>query len=67
MVIRTQGSRASAMQSLHPADEDLKLALIPVIVAVVLLYVSFEFGHWDKFFVEGVQWVVDGVMGLWGE
>ncbi len=57
---------APVMQSIHP-DEDLKLALIPVIVAVVLLYVSLEWGHWDKFFVEGVQWVVDGVMGLWGE
>jgi len=60
-------SRAPVMQSLHPADEDLKLALIPVIVAVVLLYVSFEWGHWDKFFVETVDWIVNGVMGLWGE
>ncbi len=66
MAIHFERSRAPTMQSLHP-DEDLKLALIPVIVAVVLLYVSLEWGHWDKFFVEGVQWVVDGVMGLWGE
>ncbi len=55
------------MQSIHPADEDLKLALIPVIVAVVLVWVSYEFGHWDKFFVEGIEWIVNGVMGLWGE
>jgi len=55
------------MQELHPADEDMKLALIPVVVAVVLLYVSFEWGHWDKFFVDTVEWIVNGVMGLWGE
>lgn len=54
------------MEPIHPADADLKTALIPVIVAVVLLYVSFEFGDWDKFMVV-VEWVVNGVMGLWGE
>ena len=58
-------SRTPAMQSIHP-DEDLRMALIPVIVAAVLLLVSLHFGMWDKFFVD-VNWAVHGVMGLWGD
>jgi len=54
------------MQSIHP-DEDLKAALIPVIVAVILLWLSVDFGLWDKFFLVVTEWDLHGVMGLIGE
>ena len=37
------------MQELHPADAEMKDAVIWVILAVVLLLVSVYFGVWDKF------------------
>ncbi len=53
------------MQSIHP-NEDLKAALIPVIVAFILLWLSIDFGLWDKFMVI-TTWDLHGVMGLIGE
>jgi len=54
------------MQEIHPADLDMKMALIPVILAVVFLWFSVDYGVWEKFLVK-VEWLIHGVMGLWGE
>ncbi len=59
-------SRAPAMQSIHP-DENLKNALIPVIIAWVLLWLSIDFGIFDKFLMVIQEFDLHGVMGLWGE
>ncbi|MEE9401428.1 MAG: hypothetical protein V3V32_05365 [Dehalococcoidia bacterium] len=55
------------MEPWHPDAPDLQFAIIPVILAVIFFWVAFELGHWDQYFVEYVEWVINGVMGLWGE
>jgi hypothetical protein len=44
----------------HPADVEVIHALVPVVVAIVLLLVSVHFGMWDKFLEVAV-----GYFPLW--
>ena len=56
------------MEPIHPTEcAELKDALcLLLIVGVVLVASQYLLGHWDKFLVQ-VDWLIHGVMGLWGE
>jgi hypothetical protein len=54
-------------EPIHPVDPEMLNALIPVILAWVLMWISIDFGLWEKFFTVITSWDLHGVMGLWGE